>query len=138
MMRYTIYEISSGQIVGHGTTDEPQSLSDLGVGRAALIDQPPDITPDRHYVTGSPAAVVQRPALGATLNKPSIAANGVDQAILSGVPAGATIKVRDVHGMSDYLADGTTLEITADEPGRITVEVEAFPAAVTRYTVTAV
>lgn len=111
-------------------------------GSSATPTLPPGIValdydgdPSDKYVVGG--AVTLRPAMQATLDVPTIAANGTDKATISGVPAGARARVEDVNGISVYVVTDGRLEITADVAGSISVAVQLWPYLDARYTVTA-
>lgn len=80
------------------------------------VNDAPD--PETHYVDtsgGVPAAhaLATRPTMAVALDKPSILADGIDRATLSGFPAGATVHVR---GATQTVDDGV-LEVTSDIDG---------------------
>lgn len=138
MPTYTLYRLATGRIIGTLPSEDTPETNwfEPGTGWLQALNPAGDNSAEYH-VTGSPAAITPRPALAATLDKPFIVANGTDQATLAGIPAGAIIEVRDVHKLSRYTADGTALEITADESGDIVIEVESFPFRRARLVVTA-
>jgi hypothetical protein len=91
-----------------------------------------------HYIAGSPPAVTARPSPACPLDKPTITADGLDTATVSGIPTGASVRVTDSNGATDYTVNDGTLEVTADEPGTITITVTpAFPYKPLTVTVTA-
>lgn len=72
--------------------------------------------------------VVPQPPPLCAADKTAIEADGVDTATISGIPPGAKVTVEDVYGVSRYTVNDGVLQVTADEPGRITVSVDAPPA----------
>ncbi|SER29817.1 hypothetical protein SAMN05216548_114144 [Faunimonas pinastri] len=69
-----------------------------------------------------------------TLSKATVAADGVDYALLQGVLQGASIAIND----AEYLSDGTDVELVAEEPCTYAITV-AYPELnkVFRFEVTA-
>jgi hypothetical protein len=134
---YTIYQSVSGKITGWSDNPEAPSIGDFGPHRSFLpVDSRPN--EEAHYITGSPPTVTARPTLSCTLDKSTITANGLDTATLSGIPSGAAVSVTDQNGTTTYTVNDGTLEITADEPGTITITVTpAFPYQPLTVTVTA-
>jgi hypothetical protein len=103
-----------------------------------ITDGADEATPAAHYIAGSPPTVTTRPATVCTLDKTTIADDGLDTATLSGIPIGATVAVTDQNGTTTYTVNDGTLEITADDPGTITITVTpAFPYKPLTVTVTA-
>jgi hypothetical protein len=134
---HTIYQSVSGKITGWSDNPEAPSIGDFGPHRSFLpVDSRPN--EESHYIAGSPPTVTARPTLPCTLDKTTITANGTDTATLSSIPIGATVAVTDGNGVTTYTATDSTLEITADDPGQISVTVTpAFPYIALTVTVTA-
>lgn len=124
-----IYRNSDGAIVGRRSyeADHPANAAPLP-GGCSLLESERLPNDSDSYITGSPAAVTDRPTPSCTIDKTSIAANGADTATLSGIPVGASVRVTDGNGTTDYTVNDGVLEITADAPGTITATVTAaFP-----------
>jgi hypothetical protein len=134
-MSVVIYIAATGRIVGVGSA--PWAPSDLAgaYGSKSTTDVADHAV---SYIAGSPPAVTARPATVCPLDKTTITANGTDTATLSSIPIGASVTVIDGNGTTTYTATDSTLEITADEPGTVTVTVTpAFPYTPLTVTVTA-
>jgi hypothetical protein len=139
MTVWVVYKTASGQVVGwHSATFDPVDTEHpLPTGCAAILAE--DAVDDSAaYIAGSPPAVTARPSPACTLDKSTITANGTDTATLSNIPIGATVAVTDSNDTTTYTINDGTLEITADEPGTITITVTpAFPYKPLTVTVTA-
>jgi capsular polysaccharide biosynthesis protein len=138
-MKAISYFIASGAISGWLQDDRifdrswfADDMEFITVADSTPIDR------DQQYVAGSPPTVTARPTPACTLDKTTITANGTDTATLSSIPIGASVTVTDGNGTTTYTATDSTLEITADDPGAITVTVTpAFPYIPLTVTVTA-
>lgn len=134
-----IYRNSDGAIVGRRSyePDHPANAAPLPSG-CSLLESESFPNESASYITGTPAVITDRPTPACTLDKTSITANGTDTATISGIPTGSAVRVNDGNGTTDYTVDDGTLEITADEPGTITITVTpAFPYRPLTVTVTA-
>ena len=76
-------------------------------------------------------APVERAEIAAVASKASIAADGVDAAVISGFPAGCTLRITGAIALGPVVlaADGDSdpLEIASSRPGRIAVELRLDP-----------
>lgn len=134
-----IFRRSNGEIVGMpGESSRPMTDADVAPEYDVITDGADGANQNEHYIAGSPPAVTARPAPACTLDKSTITANGLDTATLSGIPTGASVRVTDSNGPTDYTVNDGTMEITADGPGTITIAVTpAFPYKPLTVTVTA-
>ena len=122
-MNYTRYDIESGRILGwFGCSPGIRDLQ-LAEGEGAIDGNHDPAT--LRVVAGE---VVARPAGVAASDKASIAADGLEVATVTGIPAGARVYVIGPVPYKIASADGQALEFTTDTPGLYTVRVEAFPA----------
>ena len=135
MPDYVIYRTADGAITHAG------SVADIAWIEArprppdtAVLAAPAPADPSECYVdlTTVPPMVRPRPVLP-DFDRTAIAADGVDTATLSGLPADAIVCV---DGVAQAVAGGT-LEIVAAWPGAYVVEVEAFPYLPLKRTVVA-
>jgi hypothetical protein len=134
-----IYRNSDGAIVGRRSyeADHPANAAPLPAG-CSLLESESLPNESDSYINGTPAFIAARPTTACTLDKSTITANGTDTATLSSIPIGATVAVTDGNGTTTYTATDSTLEITADDPGQISVTVTpAFPYIALTVTVTA-
>lgn len=128
---FTLYDQSTGSIVATVRCE------------ASFIDQ--QLRPGQGYVAGAfkhadhyvvAGDAVPRPENPATLDVPTIAADGVDVATVSGIPTG-TLATIDGPTIAAIPVDDGSLELTADVPGTYTVRLESFPEKVKEFTVAA-
>ena len=128
---WTLYQVSDGLIVGVSSDDEevtPPAVDDCDyvLGRS---------DPESQYVVAG--AIVDKEQYPATLDTDTITADGIDTATISDIVVGSEVRISDANGITLMTADDDTLEITADDPGTITVTFVMFPYLQRRYTVTA-
>lgn len=77
-----------------------------------------------HYLDpADPSRRIERPEMTLTVNKTTIAADGADELVITGIPTGALVTVPGFHGAVD---DGTVVYTTA-YPGPFRVRVDRFP-----------
>ena len=137
MISYTLYVTNTGEIRGYLQADVPPSGDWFEPGVSA-IESVGEFGDDgsAQYLPGG--VLTARPPLSCTLDKATITANGLDTATLSGIPAGSSVRVTDSNGTTDYTVNDGTMEVTADDPGAITITVTpAFPYKPLTITVTA-
>lgn len=94
------------------------SQSDLAQQPDAIQIPAAGVTEETHYVSGG--AVVARQALVATFDKLAILDDGVDEAVLSGLPMPCTVYV---DGVANVIADGS-MEFSATSPGEYVIRVD--------------
>lgn len=136
---YSVFLIETGEIVSRAT----YSHGDEGPGyqldglRSAWPEEThgivtPDADPARHYVgtLGGEAVILDRPAMPAQTDKATVAADGVDELTLTGLPDPCEIVIDE----PDPNVETTTVTVTgggfvftADDPGVYTVQVTRFP-----------
>lgn len=127
MPGYIVYEIATGRIVRSGSADEGDVPLQTG-GDPALVVEVTDFDgqiDDRAKmmdISVAPVVMIDRPVLA--FDKLSIAADGVDQAVLPNLPNPTTVKI---DGASHIVTDGT-LEISSNMPATYLVEIrDPFP-----------
>ena len=79
-------------------------------------------TDENAYVANG--VIVDKAAFSLTINKTEITADGIDEAIISGIPAGTTVTWPD--SQSDEVTDGV-VEFAVDLPGNYTLTFTAIP-----------
>lgn len=134
-MAFFAYDLATGRLL-HWISGDGVTNDWVPAGQAVI--EAPGARPDdvgAYRVVGG--ALQAKAALPATLDKSTIAANGVDTATITGIPATARLRITDVNGTTTREADGTALEITADAAGDIAVAVSLFPYQAHTFTVTA-
>jgi hypothetical protein len=125
-MRYLVYKVANGRILGEFHGDElPDSYSiDPGLGAMEITGAE---SRETHYLAGNPLALAIRPLMPVVINKTTITANGTDAVIVAGIPEGTSVVVSDVNGQHRYEATDGTFEVTADDPQRIVVSLNLWP-----------
>jgi hypothetical protein len=126
IFNYTQYQVSNGQITG--------SLMYSGEPGSANANVPGDIASvagayngNTTYIattSGGTPTPTARPAMGITLDKTTIIANGTDTATFSGVPSGASVVIDG--GAAETITDGT-LELSTATAGTYTFAFTNFP-----------
>lgn len=125
MLNFYLYETSTGRVLGVGAYDE------RGDGAAARSVASGEINPATQY---APAGVVTaRPTFNfATLviDKQTIAANAIDAATVSGVPAGTIARIfkdQDRYPRAAGVINDGTLQLKVDTAGRYLIVLTNFP-----------
>lgn len=134
-MAYAIYVTATGAISKVGSsTGVMNAAAQVGAGEGyvmAAIDQGP-IHDGSHYVVDG--VITTRPEAGISLDKTAIDADGVDEATVSGIPAGSLV---EVDGEVVEVTDGT-LELSSDANTVFFISIEPpFPFISWSATVTA-
>lgn len=134
-----VYKIDTGEIVDSGyvsvADDAKQNMLDArlapwGADTHAVLTAYGMAT--THYVgtLGGEPAVMERPPLVVQIDKTTIEAGGIDEAVLTGLPDPCEIIIDD----PDPTVETTVAEVAgggfifaADTPGAYTIEVRRFP-----------
>lgn len=119
---YEIYDASSGEILKEATCNSTQAQYqfDTSAGEdILLVDE--HVNPELYYISGD--ALIARPSMGISLNKANIDADGVDQAVISNIPAGTMCYM---PGGEEECNDGS-IEFSADAAGAYRISLENFP-----------
>jgi hypothetical protein len=136
-----IYDTSTGHVVGRA---ERGVVHDSNV---ALLDVLRDSIPSSAWniahtiyvdTSTTPAEVKLCMAPSWSPSVSTITANGTSASVLTGIPAGAEIRISDAGGSAILIADGTALSITALVAGSIEIVVFHPHYQVVVYTVEAV
>lgn len=88
---------------------------------------------DTHYVNVVTGQVLNRPKMSVSVTTNSIPADGVSEAVISGLPNPTTASV---NGNEVTVTDGT-LEFSADLPGVYRIDLKSWPYQDTTVEVTA-
>jgi hypothetical protein len=121
---YAIIEQATGRVVATGAADAGAiTTTVLPEGQAILIDVPEEATGATHHYDYGVGGLVPRPPMPCVLDKTIILADGVDEAVVSGVPDSAYCQVRDQ--MAD--AEDGTLEFSSEVEGEFAVSITKFP-----------
>jgi hypothetical protein len=120
--RAIVYRLSDGVLIG---TVEAEAAGSVGVPpEFGMV--PGDFQPGSHYrvVDGE---VVERPAIAVTVSADTIAADGVDECVLSGLPDPCIVTVRGVVSAGPLEVTGGSLTLTSTALGPITISITADP-----------
>lgn len=139
MKHFAVYLAATGRVVRCLTNPAGDVDSSWFAPEESFVEVPERFEDwEAYWATGSPVAIEPRPANPATLDVTNILANGTAVATISGIEVGAAMTVTDGNGTTVYTITDTELELTADEPGAITVRVRGiFPSLDKQFTVTA-
>lgn len=118
MSKAVIYEINTGRIARVVQAPSGQLQCQCGDGEAFLIGEADDST-----VYVAQGELVARPVMQLSVDKAAIAANGVDCATVSGIPAGADVSIDFVT----YPVTDQTLSVTTTMPGEMHLLFTKFP-----------
>lgn len=109
----------NGKIVTHGTI---RSFEEIVIPDGWNVVEDGHVDGDQFYFNGS--ALTPRPEMPPiSFSADSIAADGVEETLLQGVPAGATASL----GNQQVVADGDDITLTTKLIGINRVRVELFP-----------
>lgn len=81
-------------------------------------------TPDTHWV--SDGEIADRPRMPMRVSRSAVQADGTEEAVISGVPAGATIEISGPATMAG-LADGADITLTFALAGSYEITARLFP-----------
>jgi hypothetical protein len=97
MGSYLIYSPTTGVIDRTGGTPDGDEMLQALAGEAVMLTPGQALRGDGYYVDlGPPPVLVTKPPMGASINKTTIAANGIEQAIITSIPVGATLYIDGV------------------------------------------
>lgn len=122
-MRDYIIHNNEGRILQTGRI--PESMFELQQEEAQgrfVLEGSADVR-TQYVVNG---ALVSRPVNPAVFSAMAAAADGTDEVVIAGVPAGSKVAVTGPVSLSD-IADGTDICLTFARPGAYLVRVESFP-----------
>lgn len=136
---FIVYDASTGLIKRIGSAmaadgGAGMASAQAGAGEAVLVGV--SANPETDYVDVATGTIKPRPALSLTIDKTTIAADGVDAATISGIPAGARYAILGTS-LGGTVNDGT-LEVTSTKKGRMEVIIEHPPAIPWRKEILAV
>lgn len=126
MMRYfAIYDPGTGAILytAQSTADEGWIAANWPSEDQAVTMLSAPIDQRTHWVDGG--AVTPRAAMTAALSKASIAADGVDEAVLSDLPDPCLLEISGAVTWGPGEVTGGSAVITSTAPGRILLRVTA-------------
>jgi hypothetical protein len=118
-MKCIKYDPDTGKIIY--SLDAPFEI--IGIQEGSFIFSDP-LDPRQWYVKDKIAT--PRPDNQITVSKTTINADGIDAAIISGVPAGAIVRIQ-TDRETRVISDGTDIHLTSAKPMKILVHIEAFP-----------
>lgn len=131
MTPYTIYD-SAGRILRSGVC-QPETLDrQAGEGEFALAERSSDLT---YYVLDG--AVVPRPSMGIEVSATTVPADGVSEVTLSGVPAGALVRIAGPV-KNEGQTEGGPITLTFAIPGVYEILLDLFPYQESKVTIHAI
>ena len=119
MSRWAIYDANGRIDRVFSGPDSVAPTQAQGDEQAISIDD--SQTDENAYVANG--VIVDKAAFSLTINKTEITADGIDEAIISGIPAGTTVTWPD--SQSDEVTDGV-VEFAVDLPGNYTLTFTAI------------
>lgn len=128
MTPFTVYD-SAGRILRSGQCQEECLGAQAGQGESVLPVESHDLT---HYVSGD--TVLDRPAIQVTLSANTVPADGASEVTLSGVPAGAAVKVLGPV-QNAGVADGSPITLTFAIRGDYEILLSLFPYTDSKVTI---
>ena len=131
MSRWAIYDANGRIDRVFSGPDSVAPTQAQGDEQAISIDD--SQTDENAYVANG--VIVDKAAFSLTINKTEITADGIDEAIISGIPAGTTVTWPD--SQSDEVTDGV-VEFAVDLPGNYTLTFTAIPYLDQEVTIEAV
>lgn len=108
-------DLADGQIGPPGTVTVGVDADDVGPDPAAWLAA--------HYVAGG--VVLPRASIAATFSAETIAADGVDELVISDLPDPCTARFRGAVSAGPIEVTGGELVLTCDVPGTLQVTIEA-------------
>lgn len=122
-MTFTFYNPADGKIICTKIRPESDAESAL-VGELFGMEYLRDTDGSELFQYVVSGELVSRPINAYILNKSSITADEIDEAIISGIPDGAELFVNKIS--LGLVSDGA-VELTADIPGNLAVRLVLFP-----------
>lgn len=136
---YAIYNTTDGIIRQIVFSTEAGAALQLAADEDYILGGHGEIDDMSHYISGSPPAFTAKTDLTTTINKTSIADDGVDEAIISSVPNGTHYHIE--NDVFSYWANGTitdgTLEFSTLDIGTYVITLLHVEHLKKTYTVTA-
>lgn len=115
-----IYETTTGRILRNIVCTPDQVRYQVGAGESAMEGTADGAT---HYAPLG--AVTARSAMSASVDVFAIAADGVEEATISGLPAGAVVSIN--HVVVGEVDPAGEVVFTTDTPGEYVVRCSLFP-----------
>ena len=129
-MQYSVIDIATGRILRFGECQQEMLGEQAGdvVGEKVIVGAYSDLT---HYAPDLDAAspvvadvdATPRPELPALVSRTTIQADGVDAAVITGLPVPCAFMI---DGEAHETTDGT-IEVTATVAGAYVVAIDAWP-----------
>ena len=121
MKRWAIYKSNTGQIDRVYSGPEYEALIQPQVGEQVVVILGAEDDASSYVEAGQ---VKARQSMLLTISSTQITANGTDEAIISGIPAGVQVQWPD--GQTDIVMDGE-INFSVDLPGNYTLTFTAVP-----------
>lgn len=118
------FAVVAGEAVLAWGSCAPGTLeSQAGDGRIA-VPVPEGIDPADCWWDSDAEALVARQDIPLATDKDSIVADGIDTAVVTGIPEGATVLVKGGGSSTEAHPDGGSIELVSSIPGTLVVMVE--------------
>lgn len=137
---FVVYNETTGEIVNSGSA--PANMMDIQAwepGTKVLAVDSGEYRAETHYVVAD--EVIPRLVLGATPSALSIPADGVTESVLSGLPPGTAVRIKETDSrklFTKFTVDDGALEFSTDEAGDYHVLLTVFPYLEEEHTIVAV
>lgn len=90
---------------------------------------------DRQYILNE--AIVDKTAMGATIDKVNVQANAIDFATIGNLPPGCEVSITGPNGLSLVVVDDGSLELTFDLVGTYRVRCQSTTKLSQEFTINA-
>lgn len=132
---YVVYQVGTGRIVTSGRATIDGARLQARPGCDVLLNA---VASDvRHYVDPASGEIVERAALGMLPSPNTIAADGVDFAIVAGIPVGALCWIRGPVDVAPWVESSGQVRITTNVAGTYVLTVDHPRYAVATLTIEA-
>ncbi len=127
---YLVYDTSTGEILREVLCAEIMKDAQYNTGSESIMEVDESVDQEKYYISGG--VVTARSALGTSIDKSNIDADGVDKATISSVPSGTDVYVNKAY--SEQCNDGD-VEVSSELAKTIRIELYNFPYQKQEYTI---
>lgn len=118
---YTQWNTLTGRIISVGFSQPDEGVPPLYAGARKLWGV--ELDPRTRWIDPATEEVKERPVMGLAVDRTLIVADGADVAIITGIPAGTTLRVSG----REFTVDDGTLEFSSPHRGMHYLRFESFP-----------
>ena len=123
MSNFVIYDITTGEIVNGINCLPDQMEQNVEIGQG-FIEVTAFIDDAENYVLAG--VITPKPPVTASIDKTTIAPDGVDTVTVTGIPMGSHVTIKGPVSQTGTINDGVA-SITVNLPGTYVITIEAFP-----------